>query len=131
MKAPWSEQMMKAARKYKNPSSPPFSSFLSSLLFFLSSFLFFSLLHLFFSSYPFFFGSPPLRFWLISTKNSLFLTLSSYLFSFLFLFFFFWPSTPQNPPPPPLKHGKVEKWVCGWTLCPPLCFFFLILLALN
>ena len=120
----------------------------SSLLFFLPFFLFFSLLLLFFSSYPssfsssfplffssypfslllsfFFVGSPPQRFWLISSKNSLFLTLSSYLFSFLFFFFFFWLPHSSKPSSTSLKaweSGELGVW--GDPMSPLSFFFFL------
>ena len=98
----------------------------SSLLFFLPSFIFFSLLPLFVSSYPFFVGSPPLHFWLLSYKNSLFLTLSSYLFSFLFLFSSFG-SHSSKPSSTSLKTWESGEVGVGGTLCPPLCFILFYL----
>ena len=107
MKAPWSEQMMKAASKYQKP----FFSSLLSFLFFLLSLSCWLPLH-------------PLRFWL------LFFCFFSFLF-YSFFFFFFLAPTPQNLPQLLMFYGKVEKWVTFvgvWgTLCPPLFFLFFIL----
>ena len=39
----------------------------------------------------------------------------------------FAPPTHSKSNPLPLKHGKVEKSVCGGTLCPPLFFFIFLI----
>ena len=100
----------------------------SSLFFFLPSFLFFSLLPLFFSSYPFFVGSLPLRYWLIFYKNSLFLTLSSYIFSFLFPFSSFgsYSSKPSSTSLKTWESGEVGVW--GDPMSPTMFFFFFFLI---
>ena len=96
----------------------------SSILFFLPSFLFsptsFPPIHFFFFGFPLplHYAPPPFFFFPLFFFFSLFFSLSS-LPTTLF-FFLLHPS--KKSPPLPLKHGKVEKWVCG----SPTMFFYFI-----